>query len=189
MVAPTVTRRRVFLAAVWALFAILAAAAFLLDPAPRSSSTGAPARLVSVSLDGVGAVEIVNAGAYRRFERGADGLWFHHAHAGAAEADASHGHAPDPARSGAIAAALAAFTETPVIGQPRRPGNAERRGLAVPRLFVVLYRPGEDKPLARYTVGHRTPDESGRYVGIDGAERVVIVPEARIARLLAIFDG
>ena len=197
MVAPTLKgrRRRSPLLVVWAAFALLAAGALawrgLHDSAPpRTGGPPAPARLSPEPFAAIGAVEVVNAGAWYRFERGADGRWLHHAHAvpgGGRKGEAAHRHAaPDPRRAAAIARALAAFVESPVAAA--RAGDAEPRGLAIPRMFVVLYRPGEDRPLAHYLVGDETPDGLGRYIGVSGAGAVFTAPKARIAALLALLE-
>lgn len=188
--------RRSPLLFVWSVFALLAAGALLFrvssPPAPsETDAPPSPARLSPATLAEIGAVEVVAAGAYYRFERAPDGLWFRHAHAGPAAGDegqGAHRHLRDPAASDAIARALSAFLGTPVAAA-RGEGDAESRGVARPRSFVVLYRPDEDKPLASYPIGFETPDGRGRYVGLPGAGGVVEAAGEGISALLALLDG
>ena len=191
MVAPTVTRRRRRpLLIVWTLFAALTAAAVALGPSLRAPEPGqGGARpLSAVPFAAIGAAEAVNAGAWYRFERGADGLWFRHDHS-AAGADAAHAHAADPETSAAIARALEAFVSAPVRAEPGAARDPESYGVSAPRFFVVLYRAGDDRPLARYAIGRET--RGGRYIGIrrgmSAALSVVTAPEEPIAALRALL--
>ena len=199
MVAPTMTRaagrrRRSPLLAVWMLFGLVAAGVVVLDrtgtrtPPDVAPAPPAPARLTTVSIDGIGAVEIVGAGAYRRFERGADGAWFEHRHVHGADSGAAHEHESDPRASDAIGRGIAAFLDTPVVEDLGRVADPDAYGLAPPALFVALYRPGVDTPLARWLVGGETPD-GARYVSAAGTGVVSAVPEDRIAALRAVFEG
>ena len=196
MVAPTLKRGRRFpLLFVWGAFALLAAGAlsFRASPPPAPSETGpppAPARLSPAPLAEIGAVEVIADGAYYRFERAPDGLWFRHAHAGPAgggEGQGAHRHVGDPATSDAIARALSAFLDAPAVAA-RGDGDATSRGVAPPQSFVVLYRPGEDKPLAGYPIGFETPDGRSRYVGLPGSGAVVEAAGEGVSALLALLD-
>ena len=181
------TRRRLPLLAVWTLFAALAAAAVALGPSLRAPGEG-PRPLSAVPFAAIGAAEAVSAGAWHRFERGADGLWFRHDHA-AGGADAAHAHAVDPETSAAIARALEAFASAPVRAEPGAARDPERYGVSAPRFFVVLYRAGDDRPLARYAIGRET--RGGRYIGVrrgmGAAVSVVTAPEEPIAALRALL--
>ena len=190
--APTLKgRRRSPLPFVWGAFALLAVAALLFRGAsPPPPQTEAPARLSPAPLGEIGAVEVVAAGAWYRFERGADGLWFRHVHAGPGggeEGGEGHRHLRDPATAETVARALSAFLETPVV-EASPGGDAESLGIDAPRLFVVLYRRGEDKPLARYPIGRETPDGRSRYVGVAGAGTVLEAGGDGISALLALLD-
>ena len=183
------TRRRLPLLAVWTLFAALAAAAVALGPSLRAPAPWQGARpLSAVPFAAIGAAEAVSAGAWYRFERGADGLWFRHDHA-AGGADAAHAHAADPETSAAIARVLEAFASAPVRAEPGAARDPERYGVSAPRFFVVLYRAGDDRPLARYAIGRET--RGGRYIGVrrgmGAAVSVVTAPEEPIAALRALL--
>lgn len=194
MTPPAARGRRTPLLAVWILLGLLVAVVAVFDrTGPRTPADVAPARLaadrlMTLSIDELGAVEIVGAGAYRRFERGADGAWFHHRHAVGADADAAHEHERDPRASDTIARGIAAFVDTPVVEDLGRVADPDAYGLAPPTLFVVLYRPGEDTPLARWLVGGETPD-GARYVSAAGSNAVATVPEERTAALRAVFEN
>lgn len=194
MTPPAARRRRTPLLAVWVLLGLLVAVVVVLDRtgtrAPTDVAPDRPGadRLTTLSIDEIGAVEIVGAGAYRRFERDADGTWFHHRHAAGADADSAHEHKRDPRASDTIARAIAAFVDTPVVEDLGRVADAEAHGLAPPALFIVLYRPGEDTPLARWLVGGEAPD-GGRYVSAAGSNVVATVPEEGIVALRAVFDA
>ena len=194
MTPPAARRRRTPLLAVWVLFGLVAAVVAVLDrTGARAPQEVAPARLASdrlmtLSIDEIGAVEIVGAGAYRRFERDAEGTWFHHRHAVGVDADAAHEHERDPRASDTIARGIAAFVDTPVVEDLGRVADPDAYGLAPPTLFVVLYRPGEDTPLARWLVGGETPD-GARYVSAAGSNLVATVPEEGIVALRAVFES
>lgn len=194
MTPPAARRRRTPLLAVWVLLGLLVAVVAVLDrKGTRTPPDVAPARpaadrLMTLSIDEIGAVEIVGAGAYRRFERDAEGTWFHHRHAVDADEDAAHEHERDPRASDTIARGIGAFLDTPVVEDLGSIADPDAYGLAPPTLFVVLYRPGEDTPLARWLVGGETPD-GARYVSAAGSDVVATVPEEGIGALWAVFEG
>ena len=194
MTPPAARRRRTPLIAVWVLLGLLVAVVAVLDrmalraPPDVAPAPPTPARLTTVSIDGIGAVEIVGAGAYRRFERGADGAWFEHRHVHGADPGAAHEHESDPRASDAIARGIAAFLDAPVVEDLGPVADPDAYGLAPPALFVALYRPGVDMPLARWLVGGETPDGT-RYVSAAGSNVVATVPEDRIATMRAVFEG
>ena len=182
--APAVRRRRL-LAAVWAAFALLAAGAALLDASAPGPPPAPPARLAPFAAAELGAVEIVAAGGYHRFERDAEGRWFRHAH----DADPAAGHVHDAGagESAPIARAVAAFLASPAVAAGDAGEDRERYGVAVPRLFVALYRPGEDAPLARYLIGRPAPG-GGRYVLPAGSAAVFAAAGEGVAALLALAE-
>ena len=169
----------------WAAFALLAAGAVLLDAPAPNPPPAPPARLAPFAADELGAVEIVAAGGYHRFERDAEGHWFRHAHG--ADPAAGHVHDADAGESASIARAVAAFLAAPAAAAGEAGGDRERYGVAVPRLFVALYRPGEDAPLARYLIGRPAPD-GGRYVLPAGSGTVLAAAEEGVAALLALAE-
>lgn len=194
MTPPAARRRRTPLVAVWVLLGLLVAVVAVLDrtgtrpPPDVAPARPAPARLTTLSIAEIGAVEIVGAGAYRRFERDAEGTWFHHRHAVGVDADAAHEHERDPRASDTIARGISAFVDTPVVEELGRVADPDAYGLAPPALFVVLYRPGEDTPLARWLVGGEAPG-GGRYVSAAGSNAVATVPEEGIVALRAVFEN
>ncbi len=189
--APTLNRRRRPLLIVWVVFGLLFAGVLVFGgvspPTGPTGERGPVGRLVAAPIDDIGAAEIVSAGAYYRFERDDEGRWFHHAHSRGADT-APHGHVAGQETSDAIMDGLAAFAAAPVTDDPGLVDDPASYGVVAPRLFVVFYRPGEDRPLARYMVGHRTANERRRYVAAAGSNVVVTIPEEAATAMLAMID-
>jgi hypothetical protein len=137
------------------------------DLARRSApaTAGTAGLLLPASIDRIWAVEIVAGGKLHRFERDGAGDWLlhvgQHSHGSTAPA-----HVADPAKAPIIAAALAAFAQTPVRSvAASRPGDGERArfGLEQPPLIALLYPQDSSTPLARIEIGGAADDGFSRY--------------------------
>lgn len=185
----TRTRRRVI--AVWVVLAGLVgvvAAIEVTDRARSSLPQGAaddPRWLLPLPVDRLGAIEIADAGALHRFERGAGGAWFYHgAHSAA---DGAHTHPVDPALAQRIEQALLAFGRTRIERQLPRGSDPKAFGVTNPRMVILVYRPNESQPLAQYAVGDVAPDTASRYVDVIGGPGVVTIAGYQIENLAALI--
>jgi hypothetical protein len=145
-----------------------------------------PRRLLPVPVDELGAIEVAHAGAVHRFERDASGAWFYHgAHTGS---EAPHDHVSDPAMAARIEHAFAGFGRTRVERQLAPEGqSSDAYGVVAPEMLVLVYRPHDLQPLARYAVGDVAPDRLSRYVQAIGSPVVVTIPDYQIDNLLALI--
>jgi hypothetical protein len=182
-------RRRRRVLAVWVLLGALVVAIAGLEFADRRRarpvSEAEERRLLPVAVEALGAVEIADHGRLHRFERDAAGGWFYHGVHGAA--DAAHTHAPDPALSARIDAALGAFGRTRVerrLAVDKDGGTAY--GVTAPDVVVLVYRRQQSQPLAQYAVGGVAPDTVSRYVLRVGDPGVVTIPNYQIENLQAL---
>lgn len=151
---------------------------------PEEHAEQALTLLVPFPLEEVAAVEIVLRGALHRFERDASGAWLYHAHQHAPADAGSHRHSADPARSEAIASALAMFSRTRIereIAADR--AEAARYGVDLPPVIVMLYGPGEARPRLRLHAGDVAPDGFSRYVLLAESGAIVTIPDYQIRNL------
>jgi hypothetical protein len=174
---------------VWGLLGVLIAGIGAIEYVDhRRSRSGEPEadarRLVPVSVDQLGAIEVADAGRLHRFERDAQGTWFYHGVHTAAES--GHEHAADPALAERIERAVAAFGRTRVERDFALGRDAPDYGVTTPEILVLLYRPRQSQPLIQYAVGHVAPDTVSRYVMVVGGSVVVTIPNYQIDNLLAL---
>lgn len=176
-------------AIVWGLLAVLLVAIAAIEYADqrraRSGEADADARrLVPVTVDQIGAMEVADAGRLHRFERDPNGVWFYHGvHTGA---ESTHAHAADPALAERIERAVAAFARTRVERSFPAGKDGPDYGVATPEILVLLYRPRQSQPFAQYAVGHIAPDTASRYVMVVGRPVVITIPSYQIDNLLAL---
>ena len=175
---------------VWVVLAMLLAIVVAIeyrDVKAARSARGArvdDGMLVPVSIDQVGAVEIVDAGTLHRFERNAGGAWFYHgAHTGS---EAAHEHVTDTTTAVRIEAAFQAFGRTRVERRLPPGTDPRRHGLTSPRAIVILYRRDERQPLGQYAVGDLAPDTVSRYVDTVSGAGIVTIPGYQIDNLLSL---
>lgn len=143
--------------------------------------------LLPAPMQDLGAVEIMVKGSMHRFERDAEGRWFYH---GVHEADkAAHDHSTDPNLAAVIDKALINFGRVQREQKiPLKAGDDEY-GVSRPDIFILVYRPKSDEPLARYAVGTIATDGVSRYVLPVGAAEIVTIPDFHIKNLLALIDA
>jgi hypothetical protein len=198
------TRRRLLI--VWVLLAVLVGAILYaqrndLMSAWQETDDGhghsGPRDLVTVPLEELGALEIVERGTVHRFERDGQGRWFYHGAHGAGQE--AHEHQTDAAAAERIDKAFTAFTRTRI---ERRftvdfaaPGGAQAErslvsddnvrdyGVTVPSMLILLYQPRQVEPLARYAVGDVAPDTYSRYIQRLGSQEVVTIANYQIQNL------
>lgn len=188
MVEAALSRR---LVAVWVVVAALAGmVAFDAWQSHRvGSATEEPARderaLLPLSIEEIGAVEVLSKGTLYRFERDAGGQWFYHGiHA---EAQAQHEHIVDPAAAERIQKAMTGF------GRARKERDfplstvADEFGVTRPEIFIMTYLPNSTQPLSRYAVGIVAPDGLSRYVLPVGSTTVVTIANFHIDNLLQLI--
>jgi hypothetical protein len=89
-------RVRSRLLVVWALLIVLVGLIVVIEQRgqPRGGGASDPRLLLPVSVEQLGAVEVIDAGTLHRFERDAAGAWFYHGVHGASES--AHRHSADP---------------------------------------------------------------------------------------------
>lgn len=189
-------RIRPRLIAVWSLLAVLVAAIVGIELTDRAGTQGGnggepsrrdPRMLVPVSLEQVGAVEVVSAGTLHRFERSAAGAWFYHGiHA---KPDAAHVHQADPAMAQRIETALQGFDRTRMERKLPTDQGVQQYGLAAPQMLVLMYRPQELQPLLQVAVGDLAPDKLSRYVIVAGDSSVVTIANYQIDNLLGLIKA
>ena len=175
---------------VWVVLAALIGLIAVVEYRDRlhaSSGTAGDAdtrRLLPVSVDQVGAIEVADAGRLHRFERDASGVWFYHGvHTGA---ESSHTHTADPALAERIERTMAAFGRTRVEREfPIGRAGADY-GVATPDVVVLVYRPSQSQPLVQYAIGHVAPDTVSRYVLVVGRPVVATIPGYQVDNLLAL---
>ena len=181
--------RRLWL--VWAAVAVLAVVIWQ-GEVRRSAQIGAGTpteskRLLPVPIGDVGGVEVMVKGTMHRFERDGGGIWFYHGMHDVAQA--GHEHRADPRQAGTIATAMTAFGRMQREQRIPLKDGGDEYGVARPDIFIMVYRPGSDAPLARYAIGGLSPDGYSRYLLAVGASEIVTVPEFHIKNLLGLIDA
>jgi hypothetical protein len=178
------------LLAVWGVLLVLVGVIVALELSDRDGGAESgtapggrdPKLLLPVSVQELGAVEIVHAGTVHRFERDDAGVWFYHgAHT---QAQAAHGHQADPAMGEKIAYALAGFDRARIERTFPLEDGGKIYGVATPQIVVLVYRPKALQPVAQYAVGDIAPDKLSRYVLMVGRPPVVTIAEYQISNLL-----
>lgn len=183
--------RRARLMLIWAVLAVLAAV-IVLGERQRSAQVGESTRretpwLLPVPIAEIGIVEIMIKGAQHRFERDAQSRWFYHGTHDAQQA--GHAHTTDPAQAELIDKAMVVFGRIQREQKLALPEGKDEYGVTRPEIFLMVYRPGADTPLARYAVGIVATDGVSRYVLPIGSADVVTIPDFHIKNLLALVDA
>jgi hypothetical protein len=181
------------LLAVWLVLSGLVVAIVVLErtdrvgPRPGRAALHDARLLLPVPVDQLGAVEVGHARTLHRFERDAAGRWFYHGdHAGSGR---PHAHRADPSMAARIEAALAVLGRTRVERQFALEGDAADYGVSAPTMFILVYRPRDQQPLAQYAVGDIAPDELSRYVLVVGRSAVVTIPNYQVDNMLALIEA
>jgi len=180
------------LAAVWLLLAALVIAIALIERHDRAGSSVAQSGrdqrlLLPVGTEELGAIEIAHNGTVHRFERDATGAWFYHGIHTATQA--SHAHNSDPASAARIETALGGLGRARMERQFPLNLQADEFGVTRPEMFIMVYRPKELQPLARYAVGSVAPDKVSRYVLPVGSTWVVTIADFQIDNLLSLIQS
>jgi len=125
----------------------------------RDMAARPPGLLLPVSISQVWAIEIVEGGVLRRFERDGAGLWFHHS--------GQHVHAPgglvhhaDPKVAALIAAELERLDRMPFAAA----AALAAAGLVHPATILLLYSRYSAGPVARLEFGGAAADGAGSWV-------------------------
>lgn len=174
------------------LVALVAAIAIMERKAAREEASEAQSivddrSLLPVPIEQLGAIELAYGGALHRFERDANGQWFYHgAHTSTASA---HGHVANPETAERIEKAFAGFGRTRMERRFELDAKQDRYGVVSPQIFIMVYRPGELQPLARFAVGDIAPDTVSRYVLVVGTPLVVSIANYQIDNLLQLVDA
>jgi len=184
MVETAMSRR---LVAVWLLFVALAIAIVLIERQQRAVTSAEEGsrdarRLLPAELADLGAIEVMHKGTLHRFERDSAGAWFYHGiHTGSEQ---QHAHNADPAVAAQIEKAFTGFGRTRMERQFPLNIQADEFQVTRPDIFIMVYRPKEMQPLARYAVGIVAPDGVSRYVLPVGSTYVVTIANYQIDNLL-----
>ncbi len=187
-------RGRGKLVAVWLVLAALVVAIVAIERNDRSTqkkeaqATGRDERmLVPIAIEEVGAIEVAHNGTLHRFERDANGAWFYHGvHTGNEQ---QHAHTSDPETAARIEKALAGFDRARMERQFPLNVQNDEFGVTRPQMFIMVYRPKEVQPLARYAVGTVAPDKLSRYVLPVGSTMVDTIPDFHIDNLLSLIQA
>jgi hypothetical protein len=143
--------------------------------------------LLPVPVADLGAVEIMVKSSMHRFERDNDGRWFYH---GAHDANkAEHAHTTDPTMAAVIDKAMITFGRIQREQKIPMTAGEDEFGVTRPDMFILVYRPKSDEPLARFAVGTLATDGVSRYILPVGAAEVVTIPDFHIKGLLALIDA
>jgi len=182
-------RRR--LIAVWAVLLILAGAIAYLEWTDRGVSEKDKQfinrMLLPAPIERLGAIEIAVAGTLHRFERDAAGEWFYHGiHA---TTQPAHEHRTDPVAAQRIAQAFAGFGRTRIEREFALQAQGAEFGVTTPEMIVLVYGPGDLKPMMQYAVGDVAPDTISRYVLPVGSSAVVTIPNYQIENLLGLLEA
>ncbi len=175
------------LVAVWLLFVALAIAIVLIERQQRAVTSAEEGsrdarRLLPAELADLGAIEVMHKGTLHRFERDSAGAWFYHEiHTGSEQ---QHAHNADPAVAVQIEKAFTGFGRTRMERQFPLNIQADEFQVTRPDIFIMVYRPKEMQPLARYAVGIVAPDGVSRYVLPVGSTYVVTIANYQIDNLL-----
>ena len=177
---------------VWMLFVALAIAIVLIERQHRTATSAAESsrderRLLPVEVAQLGAIEVMHKGILHRFERDSAGAWFYHGiHTGSEQ---QHGHNADPAVAAQIEKAFTGFGRTRMERQFPLNIQADEFLVTRPEIFIMVYRPKEVQPLARYAVGIVAPDGVSRYVLPVGSTYVVTIANYQIDNLLNLIHA
>jgi hypothetical protein len=147
----------------------------------RADEAQAQRPLVPLPLDAVAAVEIYARGKSYRFERDPDGAWLLHRHAPGDDPNVIH--RADPAQSGRIAGALAAFSRTPIESSVAQDADGAAYGVVDPEAIIVLFNADPAVPPLDFAIGAPT-NGIGRYVLMPDHTEIVTIPEAQIASFM-----
>lgn len=187
---PAKGRRK--LAALWLLLAALAVVIFLIERNDRIASAptgeGRDERLlIPVTIAELGAIEIAHKGTVHRFERDATGSWFYHGVHRPSEQQ--HAHNTDPQIAARVEKAFAGLGRARMERQFPLNIQADEFGVTRPEMFIMVYRPQQMEPLARYAVGTVAPDKLSRYVLPIGSTWVVTIADYQIDNLLSLIQS
>ncbi len=176
---------------IWGVLLVLAALIFI-GERQRSEQLGAASQrvvpwLLPVPMEKLGAVEVMVKGSMHRFERDAEGRWFYH---GVHDANkAEHGHSTDPQMAAVIDKAMIAFGRVQREQKIALKAGEDEYGVTRPDVFILVYQPKADEPLARYAVGTIATDGVSRYVLPVDASEIVTIPDFHIKNLLTLIDA
>jgi hypothetical protein len=159
--------------------------------ADQKAATRAIGLLLPVSVDRLGAIELVTGAKLHRVERDGSGNWFLHVgqHVHSANTPA---HVADPAQAKIIGAALAAFDRAQIEAVvARHPSGSEldRYGLSRPALVALTYARDSSTPLARIEFGGRADDNFSRYARVADGGDVVTVAAYQADRLIEMLKA
>lgn len=176
---------------IWSVLAALAVAIYL-GERQRSEQLGIANQrvtpwLLPAPMQDLGAVEIMVKGSMHRFERDAEGRWFYHGIHDARKAE--HGHSTDPTMAAIIDKAMINFGRVQREQKIAIKAGEDEYGVTRPDVFILVYRPKAEEPLARYAVGIVAPDGVSRYVLPVGAADIVTIPDFHIKNLLSLIDA
>jgi hypothetical protein len=176
---------------IWGVLLVLAALIFI-GERQRSEQLGAASQrvvpwLLPVPMEKLGAVEVMVKGSMHRFERDAEGRWFYH---GVHDANkAEHGHSTDPQMAAVIDKAMIAFGRVQREQKIALKAGDDEYGVTRPDVFILVYLPKANEPLARYAVGTTATDGVSRYILPVGASDIVTIPDFHIKNLLTLIDA
>ena len=176
---------------VWGVLLALAVLIFI-GERQRSEQMGLSSQrvvpwLLPAPMQDLGAVEIMVKGSMHRFERDAEGRWFYH---GVHDANkAEHGHSTDPQMAAVIDKAMVVFGRVQREQKIALKAGEDEYGVTRPDVFILVYLPKADSPLASYAVGTIATDRVSRYILPVGAADIVTVPDFHIKNLLALIDA
>lgn len=176
---------------IWGVLLALAVLIFI-GERQRSEQMGLSSQrvvpwLLPAPMQDLGAVEIMVKGSMHRFERDAEGRWFYH---GVHDANkAEHGHSTDPQMAAVIDKAMVVFGRVQREQKIALKAGEDEYGVTRPDVFILVYLPKADSPLASYAVGTIATDRVSRYILPVGAADVVTVPDFHIKNLLALIDA
>ena len=179
------------LIAIWGVLLVLAVVIFI-GERQRSEQLGVSSQrvvpwLLPAPMEKLGAVEIMVKGSMHRFERDAKGRWFYHGVHDASKAE--HGHNTDPQMAALIDKAMIAFGRVQREQKIALKAGEDEYGVTRPDVFILVYLPKTDEPLARYAVGTIAIDSVSRYVLPVGAAEIVTIPDFHIKNLLTLIDA
>jgi len=176
---------------IWGVLLVLAVLIFI-GERKRSEQLGASSQrvvpwLLPAPMEKLGAVEIMVKGSMHRFERDAESRWFYH---GVHDANkAEHGHSTDPQMAAVIDKAMIAFGRVQREQKIALKAGEDEYGVTRPEIFILVYLPKADEPLARFAVGTIATDRVSRYILPVGAAEIVTIPDFHIKNLLALIDA
>ncbi|MCE2859283.1 MAG: hypothetical protein LW731_05500 [Oxalobacteraceae bacterium] len=176
---------------IWGVLLALAVLIFI-GERQRSEQMGLSSQrvvpwLLPAPMQDLGAVEIMVKGSMHRFERDAEGRWFYH---GVHDANkAEHGHNTDPQMAAVIDKAMVVFGRVQREQKIALKAGEDEYGVTRPDVFILVYLPKADSPLASYAVGTIATDRVSRYILPVGAADIVTVPDFHIKNLLALIDA